>query len=552
VQALALVVLTFAAYASAFGNGFVSDDLSSIVLGRAVGSLRNLLQVFLHDAMWNSVGDVWARSTAVDTYRPIPIASFLLEHAVYGLRATGYHLDSVLVHAVNVLLVWALGRRLGLGPGPSVLAAALFATHPSICEAVHWINGRSDPLMLLFSLLAILLWLPWIDGAKPAVGRAVAIAVLAFFATLSKETAFILLPVLAVGLAWGRVPWRRLLRLILPGAGGLLAGFVLRNLVLGRLATGSGSQLGYAAVRVPLIWRDGLTSLFVPAARLRASLASRYREVGLGRWLLALLLVALVVALAVLAWRRRYRLLAPFVACLLALLAPVAILTSLSGWSGWGRYLYPVAPMAVFAALEATRRWPGPRRLVGAVLVAVFAIQTFAAGADFRSERSYGMALIEQDPACAEGYLQVGALDAYEDHPAQAIPHLERGLALEPKSAAAWSSLAWSYLAVKRTDEAVTAARRTRQLDAGNKMARFVEVSVLVQQGRQLEAADLLLPLLAADAGSEGLWKTLAGALAGFGTHSVFATAIAKAGEDPRYAKLEQRLHQLLDQVARQ
>jgi hypothetical protein len=553
VQAFALVGLTFLTYASALGNGFVSDDLSSIVLGRTVHSLRNLPQIFLHDAMWNSVGDAWARSTTVDTYRPIPVSTFLIEHAVYGNHPAGYHLDSILFHVVNVLLVWALGRRLRLGPRASIAAAALFAVHPGICEAVHWINGRSDPLSVGFVLAALLLWLPSLADTSLKIVRAAGIVLLVFCATLSKETTFVLVPVLVIGLGWGRAPLRRLSLLGLPWAIGLLLGFCARTLVLGRSASGSSGQLGYALLRMPLIWRDSLVSLIAPSATLRASLYTRYQDASLGQSLLALLLVSVMVALAVLAWRKRVLLVAVFVACWLSLLAPVALLTSFPGWSGWGRYLYPVAPLAVLAVADVARRWQRPRLLavVAGAAVGLFSVLTFTAGADFRSERDYGLALIEQDPNCAEGYLQVGTFDAFVQRPLEAIPRLQQGLALAPKNAAGWSSLAWSYLAVGRISDAFEAARRTRAIDPSNKMARFVEASVLIGQGKQEEAAAVLIPLLADDATSEGLWRTTAEALVRFGLGSAFVLAVEAAARDPQRAKIQARLHALLAALAK-
>ena len=559
VQALALVGLTVAAYASALANGFVSDDISSILAGRAIGSLRNLPQLFLHDAMWNSVGDAFARTSAIDTYRPLPVATFFIERVFYGRHAAGYHLDSVLLHAWNVILVWLLGRRLVLSSAAAFLAAAVFAVHPSICEAVHWISGRFDPMSILFLLSGILLALPWLRGAKPGVARVVGIGVLTFCSTLCKETAFVLVPAwAALALSLLRVQGRRpglgqSLALAAPWFAGLGFGFLARTLVLGKLAAGSGSRLGYALVRLPLLWRDALLSLLIPSASIRASLFTRYREISSWSVVLSGLLVLALIAAAGWAYRRRKPMLLPwFVSVWLVALAPVSLLTSFEGWAGWGRYLYPIAPMFVLALAELAAQAMAGRRLprwlpaAWAGIPVLLAAHTFAGGADYHRERQYNLAQIRDDPQSAIGYLQLGSLERFQDRPATAIPLLEKGVSLDPRNKNGWSLLAWSYLAVGAPEPASRAAQRTRVLDPQDKIARFVESAVLLRQGRQAEAASILIPLLGDDPDSTGLWQEARKAVTRFGPDSPFATAVRSALVDERYRPIRPRLEALL------
>jgi protein O-mannosyl-transferase len=562
-QALALVLLTVLAYASALGNGFVSDDLASILGGRAIDSLRNLPQVFLHDTMWNSVGDAFAQASTVDTYRPLPMVAFFIEHALYGHRAIGYHLDSVLLHALNVILVWRLGRLLALSPSAGFLAAAVFATHPSICEAVHWINGRSDPMAILCLLSAVLLALPWVRGAKPGVARVLGIGFLVLCATLCKEIAFVMAPACAVlAMSLTRSEGRRMgirsaLAAAAPWLAGLGLGFAARTLALGRLATGSGANFSYGLVRVPLLWRDGLVSLLVPSATIRASLFAHYREVhALALSLSILLSLALIILTAWVFTKRRLVLLPWFVSVLLVTLAPTSLLTSFEGWAGWGRYLYPAAPTFVLAFAELGmqvmngRRFPRWLPLVLGAIPMLLAAQTFAAGADFRDERAYNMAQIRDDPESEIGYLQLGSLERFLGRPQQAIPLLTKAVGINPRSKNGWSLLAWCYLAVGDMDKAFRAAQATRDLDPPDRVARFVESVVLIQRSQQEEAAGVLLPLLAEDSGAAGLWAEAAKASLRFGQDSPFNDALRKAMADDRSRPIRSRLEALLSPPA--
>ncbi|HEY6095992.1 MAG TPA: tetratricopeptide repeat protein [Gallionellaceae bacterium] len=80
-----------------------------------------------------------------------------------GLGAFSFHLTNVVIHLVNIWLVWALARRF-VAEQPQLqtqqrlplLVALLFAVHPVHSEAITYISGRSSALMATFYLAAVL------------------------------------------------------------------------------------------------------------------------------------------------------------------------------------------------------------------------------------------------------------------------------------------------------------------------------------------------------------------------------------------------------------
>lgn len=102
---------------------------------------------------------------SITSYYPVRTLSFALDYAIWGYTATGYHLTNVVLHALNVLLVFRLCARLrrsdrggnldGDGRLPATLGAAFFAIHPVVVEPVAWVAGREELLMTLFALLCI-------------------------------------------------------------------------------------------------------------------------------------------------------------------------------------------------------------------------------------------------------------------------------------------------------------------------------------------------------------------------------------------------------------
>lgn len=124
-------------------------------------------------------------------YRPLLELTYWLDNLLWSMEPRTMHLENILLHCANSLLVFFLARRLGAeGMLTPLLAGLLFALHPVNVEAVAWIAGRSDLLMTLFGLLSIWFVLVWL---KQTDWRALAVAsVFLCAALMTKETALCL------------------------------------------------------------------------------------------------------------------------------------------------------------------------------------------------------------------------------------------------------------------------------------------------------------------------------------------------------------------------
>jgi tetratricopeptide (TPR) repeat protein len=135
---------------------------------------------------------VWAlTSTEVANWHPLTWMSHALDYSLFRLNPAGHHFTSVLLHTVNVillflLLVWATGRA-----GPSLFVAALFAVHPMNVESVAWIAERKNVLCTLFFFLT--LWAYGWYARRPDWKRYAAVAAL-FVAALASKAMVITLP----------------------------------------------------------------------------------------------------------------------------------------------------------------------------------------------------------------------------------------------------------------------------------------------------------------------------------------------------------------------
>ena len=79
----------------------------------------------------------------------------MVDWELYGDRAGGHHLTSLLLHALNAALLLLVLQRLTGSLWRSALVAALFAWHPLHVESVAWVSERKDVLSGLFWLLTI-------------------------------------------------------------------------------------------------------------------------------------------------------------------------------------------------------------------------------------------------------------------------------------------------------------------------------------------------------------------------------------------------------------
>jgi Flp pilus assembly protein TadD len=145
IASAALVLLTFAAYSPAVRNGFIWDDDAYVTDNPALRSAAGLDQIWTDPA-----------AVPLPQYYPVTFTTFWVEHHLWGGRPAGYHVDNVLLQAVNAVLLWLLLKRLDI-PG-AWFAAAVFAVHPVGVESVAWITERKNVLSTAFYLGAFLIY----------------------------------------------------------------------------------------------------------------------------------------------------------------------------------------------------------------------------------------------------------------------------------------------------------------------------------------------------------------------------------------------------------
>ncbi len=221
---------------------------------------------------WDTV--VWAFTTHdASNWHPLTWLSHALDFQIFGLNPTGPHVVNLLLHALNVvLLFWALWRATGF-INRSAMVAALFALHPVNVQSVVWIAERKNLLSMLFFLLALGAY-RWYASA-PRVGRYAVVAFL-FALGLMVKPQVITLPF--VLLLWDYWPLQRMSLSASSQPKKSFAWLAWEKLPLLFLSAAS-------AVVTLLAHRAGQAMKWYPLAmRLANAIVSYTRYVGMAMW----------------------------------------------------------------------------------------------------------------------------------------------------------------------------------------------------------------------------------------------------------------------------
>lgn len=127
------------AWGAVIWGAFQYDDYSNVVTDPGTTQWAVLLQRL---------------STGI---RPMTRASYFLDHAVWGMSASGFLLTNLVLHVFTTVGIFHLARSRALSVYASMVAALVFALQPAHAETVAYVSGRSTGLMaclLVWALVA--------------------------------------------------------------------------------------------------------------------------------------------------------------------------------------------------------------------------------------------------------------------------------------------------------------------------------------------------------------------------------------------------------------
>ena len=146
----------------------------------------------LNGLTWHGI--IWAFTTNCSAnWHPLTWLSLMLDCQLFGANPGWMHLVNLLLHIANILLLFAVLRKMTGALWPSAFVAAAFALHPMHVESVAWITERKDVLSTFFLLLTLAAYASYVS--RPSAFRYVA-ALAAFALGLMAKSMLVTLPFL--------------------------------------------------------------------------------------------------------------------------------------------------------------------------------------------------------------------------------------------------------------------------------------------------------------------------------------------------------------------
>lgn len=182
-------------YSNALGQEFIFDDIQQILQNPRIRSWENIYLGFTSD-VWEFNKLIATNGPPPTYYRPLFTAYLTVGYQIFGLWAPGWHVASILMHTgISVMLFYFL-RRLSGNQLVAGAAALLFAIHPAHVESVSWISGITDPMLALFFIPSLTLYLRYREEGKR---RWLCLSLFLYAcALLSKEPAVVLPGILLI------------------------------------------------------------------------------------------------------------------------------------------------------------------------------------------------------------------------------------------------------------------------------------------------------------------------------------------------------------------
>lgn len=485
--AAVLVLLTAISYLPALQAGFVWDD-AVFTENRAVQEWGDFWAIWLSPGHIVNEGHYW----------PIVYTSFWLEHKIWGLNPTGYHVVNVLLHIVNTLLLWRILARLAV-PG-AWLAAAVFAVHPLHVESVAWVIERKDLLSALFYFTAFLAWMRYEATRKR---RHYLLALGLFAVGLLSKSIVVTLPVALLILRWwrqGRLNRNDLLQTVPFFAVGLaitagdFAYYRPREAFVSDLSIIERPFLAARALwfyTTKLLWPDNLAVIY-PHWDIRATdpLAWGY--------------LILVVAVPALLWRFRRQIgRGP----LAGVLFFAVTLSPTLGFIDYGymqfsyvadrfQYLAGIGIIAVVigATVWGARRLPERLRMVSigapAAVLVILSVLSWQHASIFRNNETLFRHVVSFNPKAHNAYHNLNRALLVQERIEEALESTRLALQHLPDDAKANFNHAFALWNSGRADEAIEYYRRTLEIEPDNERTLLNLNLALLHEERYQEALD--------------------------------------------------------------
>jgi hypothetical protein len=488
-------------YLNALHNPYVYDDNRTVLNNTSIEDISNVRHIVFREMT-----------------RPVVNFSYALDRAIWPVQPFGHHTTSLLLHIINVLLVFRLAwvatldRRAHAPPGPSsevtptiaaFVTASLFGLHPLQTESVGYISGRSELVYSLFFLLALLAARRWILGdGRRWLGTAIGLWVVSL---LSKEVA-VLWPVIVAlydryVLGSPKADWqRRFRRVYLPmlALTAIAAAIRVGVLLVVEHSDNTGIIWRFAPVEIVVAFRY-FRLLLAPSGQSIFHQVQDVTRLSDPLLLMALAWLVLWIALAV-RIRRIDGAAALGMIWFVVLLIPSAMLVLLDLGEPMAEHRVYLSSAGMFLAVGTLfgRAWPlfGSRvfrygllcKFLLATWLTVLGGMTVLRNEVWKNPIRLWLSAVQQAPDIWVPHVALGEALENAGSPEAAVAEYRLAVHLRPTEPVPYMKLGLALAGQRRLDEAAAAFRALERVMPGSAVARNGLGAVAMLEGRYEEA----------------------------------------------------------------
>ena len=146
-----ILLFTFILYSRVINFDFVNWDDNQFFVDN----------FYIRNFSFQGVKDIFLNTYKGD-YQPLATLTWLFELKFFGFGPEVFHRTNLVIHLINIILVYIFINSLSGNKVISLLTALFFAIHPLHVESVAWNSERKDVLYSLFYLSSLILYINYL------------------------------------------------------------------------------------------------------------------------------------------------------------------------------------------------------------------------------------------------------------------------------------------------------------------------------------------------------------------------------------------------------
>jgi len=426
-------------------------------------------------------------------YRPLLTVSFIIDAQFNGASPLVFHLTNILLHVLSSCLLFTLLIKMKYRRDLSFFFSLIFAVHPVLSQAVGWIPGRNDSLLMVFALSCFIFFINFFENKN--IWSFFLSLIFFALALLTKETALVLIPMFVLYIYLINNDKKITLDKLMVGAGWLLVvvgWYFLRNYGL----------------RSPsnFLVSDGLLSLWDNLPAVIQYLGKIFLPFNLSvlplmvdtTYIYGIVSLAILIALLAISKTKRTGYLIFGLSWFVLFLIPSFVRPNPQAVTELFEHRVYLPIIGIFIILLETdivNRFDFKKKshlIISLMILAVFSAVTFIHLEVFKDRINFWESAAKSSPHSPLAHRNLGAMYYLEGFPEKALPEYQKALLLNPLEPMANNNIGLIYMKNGKLKEAEAEFKREIKINPLFETAYFNLGLLYLNMGRGREGEGLL------------------------------------------------------------